>query len=559
MKKIFTILFVCISTLSFQRICAQNAYIDVSSTNSTDPVLFDDSFNDWILWQSGTTTIRKRDAGSQISNFAIVGSQTVQNFSDAARKISWENGDPIEAGNSNSTGIYVYGEGNGFEFTAPAGTKESTLTLYFSGWAVVGELTASLSDRSASDFVDVTAEYPEDAAFVYTIKYKAASEKQTISIKWIVSKNLDLLYGGFGNVAMSGATYETAANTDEIPITKITLDGGSITTDNGTLQLNAQIEPSNATNKNLKWSIVGGTGLALLSPTGLISAISNGTVKVSALARDGSYTEAKTEVLISGQTVDQNDIFNKLNSIRNWDFATNMEGWDSWADESVPGQLYPEIQDGVCVMKVGLSEVGENWHYQLNQQPLNCEAYIPYTLKFKSWATADNTPCAVDFEDTELNKWNRYGSSSDMESANGTSEWHYTVSKTPAWLTFHVNFDKMVETTVQKINWLLSSSNETIYLDSILLIKDENLTLSNKVISQNNELKVYPNPVGKNSQLTVSLTSVNVKVAIYNALGQKMMEKEAFSNSVKFDISNLHNGLYFVRLMDGTSQKFIVQ
>jgi len=117
----------------------------------------------------------------------------------------------------------------------------------------------------------------------------------------------------------------------------------------------------------------------------------------------------------------------------------------------------------------------------------------------------------------------------------------------------------MVETTVQKINWVLSSSNETIYLDSVLLIKDANLALSSKTISKNNEMKVYPNPVGKNSQLTVNLTSVNVKVAIYNAIGQKMMEKEAFSNSVKFDISNLHKGLYFVRLVDGTSQKFIVQ
>ena len=557
MKKIFAILFVYLSALCFQSIYAQNAYIDVSSTNSTDPVLFDDSFKDWILWQSGTTTIRKRDAGSKISNFTIIGTQTLQNFSDAARKISWENGDPIEAGNANSTGVYVYGEGNGFEFTAPAGTKESTLTLYLSGWAVVGELKASLSDGSASEFVDVTAEYPEDAAFVYTIKYKAASDKQTILIKWNVSKSLDL--GGWGNVAMSGATYETASTTEEIQITKITLKGGSISEDNGTLQFNAEIEPSNATNKNLKWSIVGGNGLASLSSTGLLSAISNGTVKVSALARDGSLTEAKAEVLISGQMVDNNDLFNKLNSIRNWDFAINMEGWDSWADELVPGQLYPEIQDGVCVMKVGLSEVGENYHYQLNQQPLSCEGYVPYTLMFKSWATADNTPCAVMFEDTELNNFNRYGSSSDIESKDGTSEWHYSVSTTATWLTFHVNFDKMVESTVQKINWSLSSSDATIYLDSILLIKDANLVLSSNRLSQINGMKVYPNPVEKNSQLTISLTSGNVKVAIYNALGQKMMEKEAVSNSIKFDISNLHKGLYFVRLMDGTSQKFVVQ
>ncbi len=556
MKRIITFFLFSTMLFSSKIVCAQVGSLEGTVIESSNPVTFDDSYNDWIIWQSVSTPVRKKDAGSLFSSLTVLGEQTVTNYSDSPRKISWENGDPINAASANTTGIYIPLEGSGFEFSVPAGKTESTLTLYFGGWAFSAELTATLSDDSAPEFVDVTPEYTEDAAVVYTLKYKAASDNQRLTVRWKVVKNLNPEWGG--NISMQGATYETAGTGNEVLIQKITLKGGSITSDNGTLQLNATVEPADATNKTLRWFIKEGSDLALLTSTGLLSAISNGLVKVTVESRDGTFISATTQVPISGQVVDKNDIFSKLNSISNWDFTTDLAGWDGWADETVPNQIGAASVDGICEMKVGLASDGESWHYQFNQQPLSCEADVPYTFKFKSWATAENTPCVVDFEDTELNKYNRYGSSSDVEAQYGRSEWHYSVSTTPTWYTFNVVFDQIVEGTVQKLNWALSLSNETIYMDSLLLIKSANLALpAPKSIS--NSIKVFPNPAGKNSQLTVTLTPRDGKVAIYNALGQKMMEKEALSNSIKFDISNLHKGLYFVRLMDGTSQKFIVQ
>ena len=72
-----------------------------------------------------------------------------------------------------------------------------------------------------------------------------------------------------------------------------------------------------------------------------------------------------------------------------------------------------------------------------------------------------------------------------------------------------------------------------------------------------NSMRVYPNPVGVGNELNVSLSSVNSKVAIYNAVGQKLVEKVATGNIAKFDVGSLRKGMYFVRLSDGTSQKFI--
>ncbi len=260
--------------------------------------------------------------------------------------------------------------------------------------------------------------------------------------------------------------------------------------------------------------------------------------------------------IVCGQVVDKNDIFNKMNSIYNWDFTTDLAGWGGWADDAVPNQVAAVAIDGICEMKVGIAPDGLNWHYQFRQQDLSCEPNVPYTLKFKSWADAENTPCVVDFEDPP-HDYNRYGSSADAEAISGRSEWHYKVSTIPTWFTYNVVFDQIVEGTVQQITWLLSISNETIYLDSVLLTKSANLALSApKLIS--NSIKVYPNPVNAGSELTVSLTTPNLKVAIYNSTGQKLIEEVAKGNMIKFNLNSFRKGIYFVRSDDGFSQKIIV-
>jgi hypothetical protein len=289
--------------------------------------------------------------------------------------------------------------------------------------------------------------------------------------------------------ANSGAVTDNWTNMDDagtitlepgIPVSSIVLDGGTITTENGTLQIASTIEPSDAFNKNLKWMVVNGTGLASISANGLLTALDNGTVTVKATALDGSLVEAAPiEVTISGQVFDKNDFWNGLNQISNWNFDTDLSGWGGWVDGGVPGQVPPIVQDGVSVMKVGLASDGNYWHYSTAQTSLTCEANAPYTLKFKSWSSA-NAPCVVAFESDAIggDQYNNYGASPDSESAGGRSKWNYITTTVPTWFTFHVTFDQIVPATIQKIQWMLSLSNETIYLDSVLLIKDSEVPVS---------------------------------------------------------------------------------
>ncbi|MFZ2338837.1 MAG: Ig-like domain-containing protein, partial [Bacteroidales bacterium] len=90
-----------------------------------------------------------------------------------------------------------------------------------------------------------------------------------------------------------------------IPVSSITITGGTaITTRGGTLQLAATVQPSNATNKAVTWSLTGGSANAVInSTTGLLTAVADGTVTVRSTANDGSGVYGATTVTISGQSI----------------------------------------------------------------------------------------------------------------------------------------------------------------------------------------------------------------------------------------------------------------
>ncbi len=92
-----------------------------------------------------------------------------------------------------------------------------------------------------------------------------------------------------------------------VAVTGITVmgQGGATTidTDDGTLQMIATILPSNATEKSVTWSLEDGKGHAEISPTGLVTAKSNGKITVRALANDGSGLYGEREIVLNNQIV----------------------------------------------------------------------------------------------------------------------------------------------------------------------------------------------------------------------------------------------------------------
>jgi len=82
----------------------------------------------------------------------------------------------------------------------------------------------------------------------------------------------------------------------------------TITTNQGTLQMTAEVLPAGADDTTITWSVYNVTGEASISQTGLVQAVSNGTVAVIATANDGSGIKDSLLVTISNQIINVSSI-----------------------------------------------------------------------------------------------------------------------------------------------------------------------------------------------------------------------------------------------------------
>src|SRR5690606_31650081 len=72
----------------------------------------------------------------------------------------------------------------------------------------------------------------------------------------------------------------------------------------GTLQLSATILPDDASNKLVTWKVVDGTGKASINQSGLLTAVADGTVTVTAESQDDKTIKVDLIVTISNQVTD---------------------------------------------------------------------------------------------------------------------------------------------------------------------------------------------------------------------------------------------------------------
>ena len=91
-------------------------------------------------------------------------------------------------------------------------------------------------------------------------------------------------------------------------------DNAVITDRGGQLQLTAEIKPANASNKKLTWS-VDKPELAAIDANGLLTALANGTVQVTATAQDSSGITGTLAVEIEGQGLTDIAIKNEPNQL----------------------------------------------------------------------------------------------------------------------------------------------------------------------------------------------------------------------------------------------------
>ncbi|MDO9629823.1 MAG: ice-binding family protein [Acholeplasmataceae bacterium] len=93
--------------------------------------------------------------------------------------------------------------------------------------------------------------------------------------------------------------------TDAIQVTSIVVSGAdnktTITELEGTLQMSVVVLPADAFDKSVTWSVVNTTGSATISATGLLKAVSNGTVTVTATSKSNINVYGSKVITLSNQ------------------------------------------------------------------------------------------------------------------------------------------------------------------------------------------------------------------------------------------------------------------
>ena len=103
----------------------------------------------------------------------------------------------------------------------------------------------------------------------------------------------------------------TGCQDDIVPPTTVSVTGITVTgagnatsvTNGQTLQMSKTVAPTGATNKDVTWSVINGTGTATINTTGLLTATGVGKVTVKAVAKDGSGIFGIKEITVTEATL----------------------------------------------------------------------------------------------------------------------------------------------------------------------------------------------------------------------------------------------------------------
>lgn len=112
---------------------------------------------------------------------------------------------------------------------------------------------------------------------------------------------MKIIRNWIGAVLLMACLITIAACSDDEVDVKVTtvIVAGDYISDGGQSQMNATVLPDEASNKNVTWSVSDET-IATISETGLLTAVSNGTVEVTAEAQDGSGVSGSKWIGVSG-------------------------------------------------------------------------------------------------------------------------------------------------------------------------------------------------------------------------------------------------------------------
>ena len=224
--------------------------------------LTSEGIRDWAHWglNSSISFDHKGGVGQQISNYTPLGTTSVKTLANNPTAFTWSDGTPTISATNTKTGVFVVGLNKGFQIAVPADTTSRTLRIYVGLWKAQGKLEATLSDGITPAYADTSLDGTSGTKNgVYTVNYRAASDGQTLTIKYTATK----IYDPSGNVTLEAATLANVGSDTQAPSAPTNL--GVTTTSSTSVTLSWTVSTDNVGVTG--YQIFRGTTLAGISST----------------------------------------------------------------------------------------------------------------------------------------------------------------------------------------------------------------------------------------------------------------------------------------------------
>ncbi len=317
---------------------------------------------------------------------------------------------------------------------------------------------------------------------------------------------------------------------------------------NETLQLNAIIQPNNASNLSVSWSIVNGTGSATINSSGLLTPTTVGTVTAYATANDGTNIFDSLQITIkpilansisisssSGDEVAETQSIqlnatvlpnNTTNQNVNW---TVVNGTGT-ATINSSGLLTGQTIGDVDVMATTTD--GSNISDTLKVTVIELIIYVS-SIEVKGENNQTNVPLNQNLQmQANILPTNATNTNFDWFILNGTG----TATIDNSGLLSPTSVGNVTVKAVAQDGSNVSGEKE-ITITEVVGVEETELFASS----------VYPNP---SSDGFIQIESTNqIQTLRILSLAGELVKREKFSNRI-IDISELKNGIYIIELLN---------
>jgi hypothetical protein len=422
---------------------------------------------------------------------------------------------------------------NNIDFSNSQTSRFPALTVHdHNSWD--GGVTLSNADFVSTDTTGISRARGSDGSLPTVNFLRLASGSDLID----AGVNVGLSYLG---KAPDLGLYEFTSTASSIPVSGITVTGTSgataISTNQGTLQLSASISPTNATNKSVTWSIQNGTGQGSISTSGLVTAISNGTVSARATAIDGSGVSGTLAITISNQTT------TVTNPIIRSDGCSIITARSGNLDRETPAMAFDNLSS---TKWYNYNASGNIWmQYQF------CSG-SSYVINSYSLTSANDMP---------LRDPRTVSISGSNDGVN------FTLLDTKTNIAFSSRYQKLTFTFTNtkayqyyKFDMAANPGNDGLQVSEIELIETGSALKSTQMVEfSKGMVTVSPNPFREALTIDYNLpedTHVNLVVYDLNGMVVRQLVNEnqtEGSHRIVWDAlnskgSNLHNGIYILKM-----------